>query len=229
MLADYHTWHYDVNISRSISGTSSYVPGDFSFDIGDGGSLTFLDRTFSVDHVSDGTKTVSYTVHYGVTSVGTFGDNKSCSDSLTLTRIPKRPAAPGGPSFSNIQPTSVTVTWNASPDDNGSPINSYILRRWTGGSMSGDYVDSYALNRLRNVTGLKPGTTYTFATYARNSSADWGGWSPVSLDNHIGLQAGAWIRVGGSWKMAVPYVRSGGVWKIAVPYVRNGAVWKLTS
>lgn len=228
LLADYHSWHSDSTISRSISGTDDYTPGDFGFDIPDGGSDTYIDHTFTLGHNSDGTKSVSFTVHYGDTGVGTFDGPRSCGDSLTLTRIPKRPDPPGAPAFTNVMPTSLTVSWSGSPDNNGSAITNYKLRRWTGSSMSGAYVDSNANNLVRNVTGLIPGTTYTFAVYAKNSSADNDGYSNVSSSRSTQLLAGVWIRVGGIWKMAVPYIRTGGKWKLATPYVRSGGVWKLT-
>jgi Fibronectin type III domain/Siphovirus protein of unknown function (DUF859) len=224
MRCSYHSWHYDANVSRSIYGSASYNPGDFSFNIGDGDSYTFIDHTFTIDHNSDGTKTVSFTVKYGVTGLSNFGDNKTCSDSLALTRIASPPDHPGTPTFSNISATSLTVSWAAPADNNGASIDNYRLRRWTGSSQSGSYVDSVSNSRTRNVTGLVPGQTYTFAAYAHNSA----GWSSASGDAHTGTLSGAWIRVGTSWKMAVPYVRVNGVWKMAIPYVRQGGTWHPT-
>jgi Fibronectin type III domain/Siphovirus protein of unknown function (DUF859) len=221
MRCSYASWHSDANVSRSISGSGSYSPGGFSFNIGDGGSYTFIDHTFTIGHNSDGTKTVNFTVHYGVTGLSNFGDNKSCSDSLTLTRLGSVPDHPGQPVFSNITPTSLTVSWDAPADDGGSSITTYELRRWTGGSQSGSYVDSKGNSRTRNVTGLTPGGTYTFAVHAQNGV----GWSSWSTDNHVTLSAGAMIRVGEVWKMGIPYVRVNGVWKQAIPYIRQGGTW----
>ncbi len=226
MHADYHSWHLNPDVSRSISGTASYTPGDFSFDIAGGEYWDYITHDFTIYHDSEGSKSVSFTVHYGVTGTSTFGDNKSASVSLNLTRIPKVPSPPGQPQFSNITPTSVTVSWSASTDDGGDPVYEYLLRRWTGTSMSGSYVDSSANNRTRNVTGLTPGTNYTFAAYARNHA--WGGYSDHSSPNTLLVSGAVWIRVGGVWRRAVPYVRYNGVWKVAVPYVRSGGTWELT-
>ncbi len=221
--SDYRSWNLYNNIHREITGTQNYHPGDFGFDSGPHSVVTYIDHTFTVEHNSDGTKSVNFTTHYGNTTVAFDGPSSSGAN-LTLTRIGSHPDPPGQPQFSNITPTSVTVSWSASPDDNGYSIDDYRLRRWNGSSQSGTYVDSIANNRTRNITGLTAGQTYTFAVYAHNRA----GWSNASTDNHLGMLAGAWIRVGNSWKMAVPYVRVNGVWKQAVPYVRVNGVWKST-
>lgn len=226
--SDYRVWNLYNDIPRSISGTASYNPGPFGFDTPPHTTFGYIGNYFTVVHDAEGYKTVNFTVYYGDTDVG-FGNDKYCSVSLALTRIPKRPSPPGTPSFSNQTPTTVTVSWAASSDNNGSAIVSYTLRRWTGGSQSGTYVDSVANNLSRNVTGLIPGTTYTFGVYAKNSSADNGGYSNISGDNHIQMIGSAWTRYGGTWKRAVPYVRTGGVWRVAIPYVRSDGAWKTTN
>jgi hypothetical protein len=223
------SFHSDPTITADISGTDSFTGGDFSYSLGPGDSLNFISHTFTVTHASDGTKTVSFTVHYGSTGTSTFPGDQSVSVSLALTRIPKRPSAPGKPAFSNEMPTTLTVKWTASTDNNGKAITSYKLRRYTGSSPTGAYVDSDANSLSRNVTGLTPGTNYTFTVYAFNGSADNGGYSNPSAANSVQQLAGVWVRVSGVWKIAVPYIRSGGVWKMAIPYVRSGGVWKQTN
>lgn len=223
------SFHSDATISCSISGTASFTGAPFSYDLSDGDSKVFIDHVFTITHGVDGTKSVSFTVHYGVTGTSTFPDNQSASASLTLTQIPKAPAKPGPPEFSNQMPTTVTVKWAASANNGGKAISSYKLRRYKGGSPSGSYVDSDANSLTRNVTGLVPGTEYTFTVYAFNGSADNGGYSDPSNPGSINMLAGIWVRVGGVWKVAVPFVRSGGVWKMAIPYVRSGGAWKQTN
>lgn len=223
------SFHSDPTITANISGTASFTGGDFSYNLGPGASLNFISHTFTITHDSDGTKSVSFTVHYGATGTATFPGNQSVSVGLTLARIPKAPSAPGKPAFSNELPTSLTVKWTASGNNNGKAITSYRLRRYTGSSPSGPHVDSDANNLSRNVTGLTPGTNYTFTVYAYNGSADNGGYSDPSTANSIQQLAGVWVRVSGVWKIAVPYIRSGGVWKMAIPYVRSGGSWKQTN
>jgi hypothetical protein len=142
-------------------------------------------------------------------------------------RIPKPPSIPGRPVASNILPTSVTLTWAASTDNGGSAIDSYLLRRWTGTTATGPYVDVHnAFTLSFTDTGLQPGTNYTYAVYAHNGSA--GGYSPSSLGTTVKTLAPAHVRVAGIWKYAVPYVKVTGVWKQATPWVKVAGVWKQT-
>ena len=223
------SFHSDPTITANISGSASFTSGDFSYSLGPGDSLNFISHTFTVAHNSDGTKSVSFTVHYGPTGTSTFPGNQSVSVGLTLARIPKQPSQPGKPTFSNVLPTSLTVKWTASGDNGGKAITSYTLRRYTGSSPTGSHVDSSANSLSRNVTGLTPGTTYTFTVLAFNGSADNGGFSDPSTPSAIQMLAGVWLRVNGAWKIAIPYIRSGGAWKMAIPYVRSGGSWKQTN
>lgn len=133
-----------------------------------------------------------------------------------------KPSAPGKPTFSNITPTTVTVSWGASGSNGGKPITAYLMRRWNAASETGAHYDSSANNRTRNVTSLIPGRAFTFAIYALNAD----GYSNPSAASVITMPGGCYIRVGGVWKVAVPYVRSGGKWHVGMPYIRTGGVWK---
>jgi Fibronectin type III domain/Siphovirus protein of unknown function (DUF859) len=221
-------FNLDANISCSISGTQSFTGPDFSFDLSPGESKTFINHTFTLTHDSDGTKSCSFTVHYGNTGVANFGSNKSLAASLTLTRIPKAPTKPGTPVASNELPTSLTLTWTAPSDSQGSAIKNYILRQYAGPAVAGTPIENSGNSLTRNLTGLTPGATYTFTVVAVNSSVQNSGVSPASTALTITLLPGAHIRVDGVWKTAVPYIRDSGDWKPAVPYVRNGGVWTLT-
>jgi hypothetical protein len=215
--------HNTPNITRGITGTMSYSTDPFSFDCAAHDTYEFLDHTFTVTHDADGTKTVNFTVTYGRTNTD-FMDDQSASATLVLTRIPKKPGPPGQPVFTNVTPTSLTVSWTACTDNGGSPIETYELCRWSGSTQSGTRTDSKANSLSRNITGLESGHTYTFAVHARNGAYD--DWSDFGPDDHITLEAGGWIRVGGVWVQGLPYVRYQGFWKPATPYIRSGGVWK---
>lgn len=133
-----------------------------------------------------------------------------------------KPSPPGKPTFSNITPTSVTVTWALSGSTGGKQIKSYLMRRWNAATMTGAHYDSSANNRSRNVISLIPGRAFTFAIYALNDD----GYSNPSASSTITMPGGVYIRVGGVWRVAIPYVRSGGKWHQAIPYIRTGGVWK---
>jgi Fibronectin type III domain len=230
-----YSLHQDM--ARSISGDGSYTPGNTWFYVEptewgepwgyDYSPFTYIDHSFVVSHNSAGFATAAYTVTYGETN-SIFGDWRSCSASLSLARVPRRPSPPGMPAFSNVTPTSVTVSWAPPSDNGGSTITSYRLRRYTGGSPVGPYTDSTSSGLSRNVTGLSPGTNYCFTVYAKNSAHDNDGWSDASLDSNIQQLGGTWIRNGGKWYRAVAYVRYQGEWRMAQPFVRSGGTWHQT-
>lgn len=135
------------------------------------------------------------------------------------------PTQPGVPVFTHELPTTLTVSWAASSGDGGKPITAYLLRRYTGSSPTGPFVDSVSNNRARNLTNLASGTIYTFRVYAQNAD----GYSDSSDTATIQMPGACWVRYENVWKIAIPYVRSGGVWKMAIPSVRSTAIWKNTN
>ena len=227
---------YNGGTSTSWSTASLYVggsggwSGSTSFSIGAKSTQTWIDQTFTCAHDGNGYCNVSFTIGFGSTGTSSIGGPSSVTCSMALDRIPKRPSPPGKPSFSNALPTSVTVSWAASNDNGGSGIDHYLLRYWPNQDGTGSYIDhSLANNLSRNVTGLTPGQYYRFVVYAHNGSADNSGYSYQSSANVIQMLAGAWLRISGTWKLAVPYINVAGVWKLAVPYIKSGGVWKMTS
>jgi hypothetical protein len=208
-------------------GSTTVDSGTFTFNLKPEDSMQFCTGNYTIAHAADGNQTVTFTVGYGVTSTAIFDDNQSITKSLDLTRIPQPAAKPSQPVFSNQRPTSVTVSWGASPDNGGSEITGYQLLRSEGPTMAPNPVSSTANNLVRNVTNLTPGTDYTFEVFAINGSAINGGTSAPSDKATYTSQGGAWIRHEGVWVQALPYIRRAGVWQLAIPYVREGA-WKLT-
>lgn len=129
------------------------------------------------------------------------------------------PSAPATPTISGVTPISAIVSWTP-PANNGASIVEYQVGY--GASSTGPATTVTATASPRTVTGLVPGTRYYFWVRARNA-VGWGAWSAASSNQTI---AGARIRVGGVWKIAVPYVKVGGVWKLARPWARSAGVWK---
>lgn len=118
------------------------------------------------------------------TNHSSIGDGTACAYEGYPPRIPKVPQPPGAPTFSNVTPTSVTVTWSGSPDNMGAGIDSNLLRRNTNSNPDASgYVDTStgAGTTTVNVTGLTPGTTYYFKTYAHNSQGYSGGSATTSI------------------------------------------------
>lgn len=146
--------------------------------------------------------------------------NWSARASVTTLSVPE---APTTPLLSSARMTSVDISFQAN-NDNGSPITGFQIgygtTPWT--TTPEDYIQASSPHR---VITLLPGTVYYFRVQARNES----GWSPWSGVASIRTIAGAYVKVGATWKLAVPYVRQGGVWKLAEPWVRHVGTWKRTT
>lgn len=183
-------------------------------------------------HVGTIAVTASGNVTWTIGDTGTQGVGGPTTQTVWLNRTPpppptKRPSPPGAPTFSEITPTSVKVTWGASTDNGGSPIDSYLLRYWPNAAGTGPYVDHSSRNdRSRVVTGLTPGNEYRFVVFAHNGSPDNSGFSNPSAAKVVRMAGIVWVRVSGTWRRALPYVRVNGVWKAALPYTRQNGTWK---
>lgn len=189
--------HSAADIGRSIGGTVDLDASHFSFNIGAGVTLTYLDSTFTVQHAANGTLSVNFSVSYGKTSTTVFGDNKTVNVTAAITRIPKRPSSPHTPNYSNVTGDSFTITWGASDDNGGAPITSYKVRTSLSQSFPAGYTDNDANNTSRTFTGLAPGTVYWHRIFAFNGVADGGGYSDYS-QNHTGTLGTPGAPAGGS-------------------------------
>lgn len=134
----------------------------------------------------------------------------------------KVPDAPSTPLLSSARMTSVDVAFSAN-GNGGSTITGYEIG-WSPSSV-GNPLNSVAAKSPQVVTGLIPGRVYYFRTRAKSAV----GWSPWSGAASVRTIAGAYVKVGAEWKLAVPYVKVGGVWKIAEPWVKSVGTWKRTT
>jgi hypothetical protein len=184
-----------------------------------GASKTFINSTVWAGHNSDGTGSVTMGVHYNQGSTTVFGTAGSISVSLTLTTLQGAPDVPTGLAASNIQPTSLTLSWDAV-----SGATNYAIIGDQGDSITSGALNYSASGTTVNITGLAAGKDYTFAVYAFDRAGYSGASSPLTVQT----LAGCWIRVGGVWKTGIPYVRVGGVWKMALPYIRQAGTWQQT-
>lgn len=221
--------HSATDIDSSITGDQGYIGSKFNINLPPGASKQIIQHTFTVDHASDGTGSFDVAVHFSATGTTIFGDNKGVEATLTLTPFANAPDTPSAPVFSNILPTSLTVSWDPPDDDGGWPISKYALIRYPGDDTSGTpAVETDSAGTTQNLTGLTAGADYTFGVAAYNGHGTSDGFSPLSDTSTVSMLAGCWIRVLSTWKVAIPYVRVDGVWKMAVPWVRNGGTWTQT-
>lgn len=145
--------------------------------------------------------------------------NWSARAQVTLPTPASPPDAPSTPWLYNVQPTSVDVGWNGNYDG-GSPINGYQI----GWGTDPGWPQSLWQPVWSPVTisGLTPGAVYYFWVQAHNS-AGWGPWSGSAVSRTV---AGAYVKIDGVWRQAVPYVKDGGVWRLSQPWTRIAGVWR---
>ena len=215
----------DSTFGITIGGNTVYPTHDLDFRSTDIVSI-YAGTTDWFSHDSAGN--LNLQVRAWINDYDIFG-SADASGTLAADRLPRKPSAPGKPTFSEELPTSVRVSWTGATDNGGSDIDGYLLRYWPNADGTGAYVDHSTENNLtRLVTGLTPGQFYRFAVYAHNGSGENSGYSNSSESSVIQMLAGARIRVDGVWKMAMPYIKVGGVWKMALPYVKDSGTWKIT-
>lgn len=141
----------------------------------------------------------------------------SARSQATTLQVPDPPSTPV---ISSIGPTSVVATFSPN-GDGGSPITGFQISYST--AVDGP-LTTISATSPKTITGLQPGTQYWIWARAQNSV----GFSPYSAPAIITTIAGARVKVGTDWKVAVPYVKEAGVWKLARPYVKVAGVWKET-
>ena len=134
----------------------------------------------------------------------------------TFSHLISRATVPGTPSppvISNPTVNSLDAAWTA-PGDGGSAITGYQIGYAISTGItppSGPTTTVDVSSSPHTVTNLATGSFYYFWVRAKNA-VGWGNWSTPSTGQ---TYLGAYVNVGGVWKLATPYVRTGGVWKPA--------------
>lgn len=174
-------------------------------------SIVHSDRSTTITGLIPGTTYYFWARTHNSMGWGAWGPRSQ----ITTLRTP---FAPSAPSLSGVTPTSAIVSWTP-PNNGGTGITGYQVGY--GKSSTGPTTTVDAISP-KTISGLIPGTKYYFWVRAKNSIG-WGPWSNSSTNTTI---AGARIKVGAVWAVAVPYVKVNGVWKVARPWVRVAGVWK---
>ena len=217
-------------VISSITASSVYVTfsdgsnGGDAIDarqIGYGTSSTSVQHTVSSDRSTTISGLSAGTTYYFWARTHNSEGWSSWSGRASAKTL-KVPDAPSTPLLSSAKMTSVDVAFSAN-GNGGSTITGFEIG-WSTSS-TGNPTSSVAAKSPQIVTGLAPGTIYFFRTRAK-SAVGWSSWSGAASVRTV---AGAYIKVGAEWKLAVPYVKIGGVWKIAEPWVKSVGVWKRTT
>jgi hypothetical protein len=191
---------------RANDQTIHYYPTSLHFTINVNGSDShFAPEVFPYsDWVQIAVFNVPYTQYVSFTVDGW--------DTFTVHILRSVPDPPSHPTLSNVQVHSADVYW--SPGYAGSsPITGYQVGY--GISSSGPTTTVSVSSPSYTATGLAMGTIYYFWVRAQNGL----GYSAWSASNSVRTLTGAYVNVGGVWKVAIPYVNVAGVWKQAEPSV----------
>lgn len=216
------------NVTVFINGDQVYDGASQDFNMAAGARKQIIQHTFTVAHADDGTGSCSFTVNFDNTFTEIFGGPCSASATLDLSGIAQAADAPGTPSFTNILPTSVTVSWDAPDSDGGGTISFYLVERYLGDDTTDPAPIEQSVNGLTyNDTGLLPGQDYTYTVTAYNGAGTTG-YSTPSDSATVSMPAAGWVRVDGVWTVANPYVRVDGEWKMCLPYIRVNGLWTPT-
>ncbi|ONK10225.1 cellulase family glycosylhydrolase [Streptomyces sp. MP131-18] len=131
---------------------------------GNGGGVEYLDMVTAFDpsrltswgqRIFNGANGIAQTSREAAVYGGQGGDDDEA------------PTAPGRPVASEVTATSVRLSWPAATDNVG--VTGYDVVRVSGGGETA--VASTAANAAA-VSGLSPGTDYTFAVYARDAAGN---------------------------------------------------------
>lgn len=181
------------------------------------GTFTMASGTYRLNHDSDGSATYYVNAALTLTNLGTAQSGSGTKTAPKFNRATK-PPAPKGLTLTDIQQMSMVYRFS-STGTGGSAITEWQIGYGLSSSSPQLFMSSTGTS---TVSRLMPGKRYYFWSRGRNAQ----GWSPWS--NRISAQtvAGAYVRVKGSWKLAIPYVRVKGVWRVARPYVRKSGTWE---
>jgi hypothetical protein len=224
----------DYAVSATQSG-NAYVNGSLVWNYSGNpgylatGSTTMLaEGDIWIGHDGSGNGTVSGTAHLQTTTSGyAWSFNKNASNSIGLTHITlaSAPGAPGWAASSSPAQDSLSITWTT-PANNGAAIDVYEWRVWDGAhSWASPNVAGQTSATSAAVGGLWPGSRYYWGVMAHNSQG-WGSPSNTGTGWWVDTLRGAWVRVGGTWRMAKVWVRAGGTWRLAKVWKRSGGVWQ---
>ena len=152
----------------------------------------------------------------------------SYDDSGTIpapARIIQSAPSPNKPVATEITPTSMRISWTVPANTGGALIEGYLLRRYEDGSKA--YVDNFANNLSRVITGLIPGKKYNWAVYTRTDAEVNKRYSvPSVMLLRVPTLGPTRLKIGGVYKYGQPYVKVAGKYKIALPYVKRAGKYK---
>ena len=161
---------------RYSNGTTTNRPMDITVN----GTLTADELPFTSTTNWDtwATQTITATLNAGTNTIratATTANGGPNLDRLRATLPPDtvRPTTPGQPACSNIQSTSLTLSWGASTDNVG--VVAYDIYH------DGTQIDTApGTATTKNMTGLQPNFTYRLSVFARDAAGNVSDTSPLA-------------------------------------------------
>ncbi|NGO06470.1 cellulase family glycosylhydrolase [Streptomyces sp. HC44] len=130
---------------------------------GNGGGVEYLDMVTNFD--PNQLTTWGQRLFNGANGIAATSEEATVYSSGGGDTTP--PTAPGTPTASQVNSSSVKLTWAAATDTTG--VTGYDVVRVSGGT---ETVVTTTADTAATLTGLAPSTSYTFATYARDAAGN---------------------------------------------------------
>lgn len=159
---------------NNVTVFNSNTSFEFTAGTGAGTVRNLASGTRNIPHGADGRKSlpVSASLSTGTASVG----SPSGSGTMTMTRIPKAPGAPGIGATTEITATSFKQTFSMPSDNGGSAVLDYTYQLSKVSTFATIDETGTTVSSPRSFLGKTRGTDYWFRIRARNAIGD-GAWS----------------------------------------------------
>ncbi|WP_262002232.1 fibronectin type III domain-containing protein [Microbacterium sp. Mcb102] len=155
--------------------------------------------TFTIAHSAEG-----YGPSFGIfasidTNHTSIGDGTASATEGAAPRIPKPPTLVRNVRATKVDPTALTIAWDAPADNRGAAVIDYRVRiNVRSPADSAPYTDVVlgAGARSHTFKNLRPATPYYVVVYARNSAGN----SPKSTQLNTRTNSGAYLWTGSKWE-----------------------------
>jgi hypothetical protein len=131
----------------------------------------------------------------------------------------RTPYAPDPVQFNDVQQRSVWAWFRHTRWDGRNSVKEGEI----GYGLSPNGPTAYIRGFDVSVANLQIAKRYYFWARVRNDY----GWSDWSGRSEVLLNAGAWVKVNGTWRRALPWVKVGGVWRVAKPNLKERRRWRV--
>jgi hypothetical protein len=211
-------------IIKSTNGSTFASGKAWSIQVGAGSAS----GTFSLSGVGErvvwqGTLGGSARVIFNMGATGTSGLGGPTTLTVDINRatVPEAPTTLG---WSEIG-VSIAVINFAGNGSGGATVDYYLVRYGTANPPeAGPYVEFTTGTGRNPIGGLSTGTRYYYRVYAHNAM----GYSAPSAVSEMITQTPTRVKIGGTYRIALPYVKVAGVYKLSEAYKKIAGTYRRT-